>query len=236
MDPYKVYGNFYDATQKPSGKSAYRQLLRKYHSSAASVLETACGTASHMEILAKDYAVEGLDVSVTMLRHAKERMPGTTFHRASMVDFDLGKAFDAVVCPYDSMNHLLKFEDWVRTYKVVARHLLPGGMFIFDINTEDKLKRMSDGPTHIQRFGENVMLMDVTKASGGVYDWGITNFERVSGSAYRRHQETIQECSFPHAKVVSSLRSICRNVRGYDANGWGRPKMSSERLFYVCKK
>ena len=80
------------------------------------------------------------------------------------------------------------------------------------------------------------MLMDVSESSGGAYKWNVTIFECVRGNTYRRHYETIQERAFEHNKVIAALRSIFHRVRGYDANGWGRPKKSSGRLFYVCKK
>ena len=147
MDTYKVYGNFYDATQESGRSATYLRLLREHNETANTVLEIACGTASHLEPLANDYAVEGLDISPTMIKYARKRMPAVRFHQKNMVCFDIGKTFDAVISPYDSINHLLKFSDWKRTFKAAARHLNTNGVFIFDVNTESKLKQMSLAPS-----------------------------------------------------------------------------------------
>jgi len=52
-----------------------------------------------------------------------------------MTDFDLDKTFDAVLCNYNSICHLLTWEDWVKFIGMSHKHLDTGGLFVFDINT-----------------------------------------------------------------------------------------------------
>jgi SAM-dependent methyltransferase len=235
MEPYDVYSRFYDATQgKPDG-AQYRYLLGRHHPQARTVLELACGTGAHLVPLARSYAVEGLDVSRAMLRYARKRLPDVTFHRQSMVGFKVPRHFDAIVCPYDSMNHLLRFRDWVKTFQAARRHLKPGGVFVFDVNTGHRLRRLADSPPWVHRFGNNYLIMRVSLRSNGVSEWEITILEWRKGRSYRSHHEVIRERTFDNVRVVAALRSLFDSVQTYDGNHWSRAKAESQRLFYVCR-
>jgi len=234
VEPYTVYGHFYDATQRKPDPSQYLNLLRKFHPGAETLLELACGTGAHLAPLVEHYDVTGLDISRTMLRYARRKLPGVRFHHQDMAGFDLGVRFDAVICPYDSINHMVKFEDWVKTFRAAKRHLNPKGVFIFDINTEYRLRDLAGLPAWARRFGENYVIMKVSMGEGGIADWDIKVFEREKRGTYRLHHEVIREQSFAHQKVKLALKESFEKVRAFDLAGWGRPKATSRRLFYVC--
>ena len=235
MEPYATYGHFYDATQGTRDGADYLRLLQRHHSQARTLLEIACGTGAQLVPLAKHYEVTGLDVSRTMLRYARRKLPAVKFHHQSMVGFKLAVTFDAVICPYDSMNHLLRFEDWVGTFKAAKRHLNPNGVFIFDINTEYRLRKLAGTLPWTRQFGANYLIMKISAPRMGITDWDIRVFERIKRGTYRLHHEIIKERSFDHKQVRGALQSCFDNVRTYDLAGWSRPKATSRRLFYVCR-
>jgi SAM-dependent methyltransferase len=235
LEPYAVYAHFYDATQASSKAAQYRYLLRRHHPAARTLLELGCGTGAHLAHLSTDYAVEGLDLSRTMLRYARRALPAVTFHRQDMAGFSVRECFDAIVCPYDSINHLLRFGDWVRTFRAAKRHLNPNGVFIFDANTEHRLRELARTPSWIHRFGDNFLVMAVSLANKGVFEWDIKVFEHLKRQTYRLHREVIRERAFENDRVVRALRSHFGSVRTYDPAGWSRPKKASPRLFYVCR-
>jgi SAM-dependent methyltransferase len=234
IDPYAVYARFYDATQGSRG-AQYRYLLGRHHPNARTLLELACGTGAHLALLADDYAVEGLDISRAMLKYARQRLPGVTFHRLDMVAFKLRKHFDAIVCPYDSINHLLRLSDWARTFKAAKRHLNPGGVFIFDMNTQYRLKELGNAPPWVHRFGNNYLVMEVSLLPSGVSEWDIKVFERQRGRRYRLHHEVIRERGFDNSRVVDALQAHFDSVRTYDPVKWSRARAGSRRLFYICQ-
>jgi len=234
-EPYAVYGPFYDATQGPRDGSNYLRLLQQHHPRARTLLEIACGTGANLAPLAKHYSVTGLDLSPTMLRYARAKLPGVEFYCQNMAGFHLEKTFDAVICPYDSINHLLSFRDWVRTFKAVKRHLNPGGIFIFDINTKHRLEALSSTPARTHQFDENYLIMKVSMSSRDVVDWDVRVFEKLKSGKYRLHHEIIKERSFDHDQIRRSLKSDFQSVRAFDVAGWSRPKRSSGRLYYVCR-
>jgi SAM-dependent methyltransferase len=236
MEPYAVYGRFYDATQRTHLVRHYSHLLRNYHPTAKSLLEIACGTAANLVPLSNRYDVAGLDISATMLRIARQKLPECKFYKRDMAGFRLDRTFDAIICSYDSINHLLKFRDWVRTFRAAHRTLNEGGVFIFDMNTAYKLRQLAKVSPWVRAFDGNFLIMRVIDRGRGVCDWDTTIFERTRKTTYRRHREIVKEASFPQERVRSALKHEFARVRVLDAEKWGRPRKTSERLFFVCAK
>ncbi len=89
--------------------------------------------------------VVGLDLSETMLAYADERrlkLPKAKRERLTLVqgdmrDFDLGRTFALIGCPFNAFMHLYTADDALRTLAAVRRHLEPGGLFIFDVLMAD---------------------------------------------------------------------------------------------------
>ncbi len=83
-----------------------------------------------------------------MLHKAQIRAAGRpiTFLEADMRTFDTHKPVDAVTCLYASLNHLLDPDDLTRTFTRVAAHLRPGGVFVFDLNSDHAFKALWRSP------------------------------------------------------------------------------------------
>src|SRR5919197_4520428 len=88
-----------------------RSLIKKHAPGARSVLEVACGTGSILKQLWTYYEVTGVDLSEEMLDRAAEKVPGVPLFRGDMRKLNLGERFDVVLCVYDSINHLLRFDE-----------------------------------------------------------------------------------------------------------------------------
>jgi len=99
---------------------------------AGAVLDTACGTGNHIEVLKDDFEVEGLDLSARMLEIARRKHPGIQFHEASMIDFDLGRAYDVVTCLFRSIAYVRSVENLRSAIGAMARHVRPGGLLMIE--------------------------------------------------------------------------------------------------------
>ena len=212
---YSSFARFYDAVQGDGADRAavVRTLIDRHHPSARTVLELACGTGSILAQLRGDFAVTGLDRSPQMLAVAAEKVRGVRLVEADMTQFDLGERFDVVLCLFDSINHLLDFSEWEAVFDRARDHLADGGIFVFDINTEERLARLAAHPPVAQSFdGDNVLVIDVSDEGGGAVTWSIVVFEHEGGDRFRRHAEEIREASFPHERIESSLRARFRSV------------------------
>jgi len=236
MTSYDIFGKFYDAVMgdRAQATEQLRKLIRKANPKARNVLELGCGTGSVLKQLSKHYEVWGLDLSKQMLSIARKKVPPPRLSRQSMVNFRLRQRFDVICCVFDSLNHVASFTQWKHLFNNVHLHLADEGVFIFDINTQKKLNRHIAEPAWVHKFGENILIMKVTKTNGGS-NWNIKVFERTGRNRYRLHEEDIQEVSFPVRKIIRALRVRFSNVEIIDTDR-KRPSTESERLYFVCKK
>ncbi len=102
----EMYDLFYEWKDYPAEVARLDALIRQRHSSARTLLDVACGTGRHLELLANRYAVEGLDIEPRLLEVARRRLPGVPLHLADMRSFDLGRSFDVVTCLFSSIGYV----------------------------------------------------------------------------------------------------------------------------------
>ena len=127
--------------------------LKKSPIPVETVLDLACGTGTIACLLAKKgYAVIAADGSGEMLTQAAAKAAGLDrpplFLQQAMPRLRLAQPVDAVVSTLDSLNYLTAERDLRETFRRVRRWLKPGGLFLFDVNTPYKLRRM-DGQVYM---------------------------------------------------------------------------------------
>jgi SAM-dependent methyltransferase len=154
----------------PKQKATFLQgLIKSQTPRAETLLELACGTGAVLRYFIHDFDVAGLDLSAGMLSIARKRLPKIPFFRQDMTKFSIPRKFDAILCVYDSINHLKNFSDWRKVFARSKFHLNKNGVFIFDVNTEHKLKSFSESPAWIHKFGKNYLAMKVEGKPHGPY-------------------------------------------------------------------
>jgi SAM-dependent methyltransferase len=237
MPGYASFAAFYDAVQGERADDAdfARSLVERGRPDARRVLELACGTGSVLARLRDGYEeVVGVDRSPEMLAVAAAKLPGVRLVEADMTTVRLGETFDAVLCLYDSVNHLLRWQEWEALFDTACAHLDPSGVFVFDVNTPRRLAWLADQPAIVRRFGGNLLLLDVVDAGGGVVDWELGVFEPVGDGTYRLHEETIPEIGFPAERIRAALEARFRRVRVADRQR-SRPTARSGRLWFAAR-
>ncbi len=127
----------YDATYESKDyRGECRSLSRIARATAIGPIRTwldvACGTGRHLEVLRRDYTVQGVDLSRDMLRFARARLPRVPLSQGDMRSFDLGRQFDVVSCLFSAIGHLASERDLARTLSNFARHVRPGGVVIVE--------------------------------------------------------------------------------------------------------
>ncbi len=233
---YDKFYRFYDRVMGDRSEAAtyIRSLTNRYSPQAKTVLEIACGTGGILGILSASYDVTGLDCSRPMLAIARKKLPHVRFFRQDMTSFHIARQFDAIVCVFDSINHLLRFADWRKVFCRVALHLKDDGVFIFDVNTLGKLQRLVNGPAWERWIGHDLAIVKVTGGRRGAFEWDVKIFERQNGNSYSLFHEKISEIAFPKQQIVSSLQSHFKEVKVLDPFG-AKASDRSERLYFVCR-
>lgn len=132
--------------------------LKKSPIPVRTVLDLACGTGTIACLLAqRGFEVLAADGSEEMLTQAAAKAAGLErpplFLLQAMPRLRLAEPVDAVVSTLDSLNYLTRDRDLRETFRRVRRWLKPGGLFLFDVNTPYKLRRM-DGQSYMDETEE----------------------------------------------------------------------------------
>ncbi len=229
----------YDAvTGDSSTEAAFIDgVIRQASHRAVTLLEVACGTGSIIALLADRYHVSGLDISPGILAVAREKLPdGTALYQADMSGFRLDTRFDAIICVYHGINHLLSFSAWKAFFACAHQHLNDGGVLIFDILTIDNLKMMASTPKVVQEFDENYLQITVQTADDAVFEWNIELFERQRGGGYKSLAEVIRTISYPPEKIQEALAEGFINVEIIESDGSVVGDTGENRIWFVCTK
>ena len=142
----------YDEPEFYAAACAYRDvpdevdaLLRwseKHHGAAAglphSVLELAAGLAEHARNLARrGLDATALDLSPAMCAWARDMAAqdgvGLAVVQADMRDFSIAGSFGLAITMLNSLCHLFTLDDLVQHLTAVARHVVPGGLYIAEL-------------------------------------------------------------------------------------------------------
>jgi SAM-dependent methyltransferase len=107
-------------------------MIRERNPRARTLLDVACGTGKHLELLREQFDVEGLDLDEQLLAIARERLLGVPLHRGDMLDFHLGKTFDVVTCLFSSVAYARTTENLVRAIITMAAHVEPRGVLVVE--------------------------------------------------------------------------------------------------------
>ncbi|HEX3567215.1 MAG TPA: class I SAM-dependent methyltransferase [Acidimicrobiales bacterium] len=225
MTAYERFSSFYDAVMDDPGPRADQvaSWIDRYLPDASSLLELGCGTGSILARMPPALSLTGLDRSPEMLAVARGKVPAARLVEADMTYFSLEESFDAVVCVFDSLNHLLSFADWQSMFAAVHQHLSEDGLFIFDVNTLGELRRLGEEPPWVYDFDGGVAIIDVTFAEDGVSDglslWDIRVFEHTGEDRYALHQEQIGELAVPLSLIKTSLEGDFLLLEEVDEKG-----------------
>jgi SAM-dependent methyltransferase len=82
--------------------------------------------------LREDYQVEGLDLDAGLLEVARQNYPDIPLHQSDMIEFNLGKQFDAITCLFSSIGYVKTKERLEQAIQNMTHHLLPGGVLILE--------------------------------------------------------------------------------------------------------
>jgi SAM-dependent methyltransferase len=239
---YAEFAGFYDQVMgdRAADIERVRQQVRLHHPAAASLLELGCGTGAVLAGMTSELSVTGIDLSAEMLSVAARSVPTARLVRADMTEFSLGSRFDIVICVFDTLNHVPRLDAWRAMFKRVHEHLTGGGLFVFDVNTTGRLRRLWRGPPFATDFGENTVIMDVLpggRGAGGAGElslWTVRIFERADGDMFRLHQETIPELGVPLATIREVLAGHFDLLEETDLNG-GEVSDESSRVFFTFR-
>jgi SAM-dependent methyltransferase len=237
MTSYSGFARFYDRIMGDRTEEIERiqSYIRQFQPGAASLLELGCGTGALLAGLAATLPVTGIDRSPEMLAIAAERVPAARLERADIAAFSLAARFDVVICMFDTLNHLPAFDSWLALFDRVHEHLTEGGLFVFDVNTAGRLRRLHDAPPYLDEFDGNVVLMTVQPAGDWLSLWRTRIFERLQDGLFRLHDEPILELGVPLDELLAALAAQFELLSAAALDG-SQVSDESDRVFFAFRR
>lgn len=143
MSVFGAYASFYDALYADKDYARECDFIEQVWATHATapvrtVLDLGCGTGGHaFPLVQRGYAVTGVDRSVEMLAVARHKRDGQrvplVLHEADICDLALAQVYDAVISMFAVMSYQCESTDLLAAFRAAARHLAPGGLFLFDV-------------------------------------------------------------------------------------------------------
>jgi SAM-dependent methyltransferase len=129
----RFYDAIYSFKDYPAEVETLHQIIRDRHPEARSLLDVACGTGKHLDLLRERFEVAGVDLDPEMIALARERLgQQVPLHVGDMAELDLGRTFDVVVCLFSSIAYTRTGDRLDRAVANLARHTVLDGLVIVE--------------------------------------------------------------------------------------------------------
>ena len=215
MNAYHALASSYDRLTNDVNYATivafYHEILNKEGVAPRSAIDLACGTGSVALLLTEKYdRVLGVDMSEEMLtvafQRALEQEKRPTFICQQLQQLRLPRAVDLAVCALDGLDYILDPADCQEAIRRVYKALNPGGIFIFDVNTPDKLRAM-DGQVFLDE-DENVYCVwrGEFDEKSNICTYWMDLFQK-KGTAWQRSYEEHREYTYSAEQLIGYLKA-----------------------------
>lgn len=254
-----VYDTFMDNVPYKEWAEYIHDRLCEYGVRDGIVLDLGCGTGTMTEILAGyGYDMIGVDNSEDMLELAMEKRIASghdiLYLLQDMREFELYGTVRAVVSVCDSVNYITEPEELREVFRLVNNYLDPGGIFLFDFNTEYKYREVMGDCTIAEDRGECSFIWDnCYYEDERINEYDLTLFIREgagkrergkaeseaeeNGALYRKYRET----HFQRGYTLDEIREMISSAglvfdAAYDIDTQGEITETSERICVIARE
>lgn len=207
------------------------------------ILELGAGTGGITIPLAQmGYEIVAVDRSPEMLAVAKEKAvkAGVTveFITEAMERIDLRQEFDLILSCCDAVNYLTTEEQLARFMHQAYLHAKPGGLLLFDLNSELKLREIYGNQSYAELFDDFGYFWDNWfDEHREICTMKLTFMIREANGLYRRASEMHQEKLWRPRQVFLILQEHNWQISGYyQFPTFAEPTGEEERWQFVAQK
>ena len=245
MDAYHALAASYDRLTNDinyqNTVDFYRQILDREHIQVRTVADLACGTGSVAVLLAqKGLQVVGVDMSEEMLCRAQQKAqelenpPMFTCQRLEKLQ--LPRGVDLAVCALDSMNYITDPDDCKKALSRIYRILNPGGCFIFDVNTPEKLRAMDDQVWLDEDDDVYCVWRGEFDENTRILSYAMDLFQR-EGKTWHRSFEEHREYAYTAEELTAWLRQTgFTNIEVFADREFCAPRAGEQRIYLKARK
>lgn len=249
---YSPFAEFYDKLTCNVNYAGYagriNRIIRNFRRNTffpenTCIVDLACGTFSIGAELSKlGYSkLCGVDLSRDMLKIAESKAEklgiSVPFFNQDISKLCLSFKADVFVCALDAINHLNGLPEVASAFLSVRKNMNPGGLFIFDMNTPYKHRKiLSDNSFIYELPGLFCAWQNSYRDDDCSVKITLDFFSKDGQSSYKRCQESFREYAYPKNVVEEALRCSGFSVLAeYDELKNFPPHSRTERILYVAK-
>lgn len=252
----QVYDKFMDNTPYEEWGARLDSLIQKYGVTSPTrdaedildseknlVVDLGCGTGTLTELMYdKGYDMIGVDLSESMLNIAMEKRQESgaeiLYLLQDMRELELYSTVGCVYSVCDSVNYILEEEELLEVFSLVNNYLFPGGVFIFDFNTDYKYREVI-GDTVIAENREDCSFIweNYYDIEEDINEYDLTIFVREDGDIFRKFEETHLQRGYTAAQMCSLVEQAGMTVLEVtDADTGEAVTEFSERIYIVARE
>lgn len=248
MNSYDFLAGCYDRLTYDVDYAAWADYIEKHFRKnplpGNTVLDLACGTGSLTKELAlRGYEMIGADRSPEMLAEAAEKNRGVSpvepiFLCQSMEKLDLYGTIDACVCCLDSVNYVTDPKKLARAFQRVRLFLTPGGLFLFDINSPEKLEGL-DGQVFLDETEDTYCVWRTEFSKRSRICSYFMDIFRLDPATERwdRGEELHRERAYTVTELTAMLEEAgFTDIRTFGELKMRPPKPDEPRVFFTARK
>ncbi len=221
----------------------YEKIFERFGKKPSLVLDLACGTGNITIPMAKrGYDMLALDLSCEMLNIARNKAYdedlNIMFLNQDMTEFELYGTVDAIICALDGVNYLTEKGDLDKLFALVKNYLNPGGIMIFDINSEYKLSEILGNNTFVYEDDELYYVWrNNYSPETRVCEFGLNFFVENEDGTYDRFDEFQEEMAYSIDDITTAVQGaglVCEGF--YKPFTFTTASDTDERIFFVISK
>jgi len=245
MDAYHNLAVSYDRLTNDvdyaSTVAFYNDILRREGLNPRTAVDLACGTGSVAAILAEQgLQVIGVDMSEEMLTVAAEKTAAMEnpprFVCQKLEKLWLPRGVDLAVCALDSLDYITDPDNCAEAIRRVYKALNPGGIFIFDVNTPEKLRAM-DGQVFLDEDDDVYCVWrGEFDEKSNICSYGMDLFQR-KGEHWVRSFEEHREYAYTREQLVGYLKAAgFTRIGVYADRLFEDPRAGEQRIYIKARK
>jgi len=146
--------------------------------------------------------------------------------------------WELAVAACDAMNYLVTAEDFRQTLQAVAGHLRPGGLFLFDLNSEAKLREVYGCNSYADLFEDFAYFWDnCYDEASRTCTMELTFFVPDSDGTYRRVEERhVQRLWYPHEAASFLTEAGFEYLGCWEFPTFDPPTEDTQRWQFIARK
>lgn len=244
---YSAFARYYDSLTANidyrKRAEYFHEIIKKFRQTNGNILlDLACGTGSISEEMAKlGYDVIGVDCSDEMLGIALDKKFDSNsdiqYLCQDMRQLDMFGSIDIAICALDSINHLADIRDVKKVFENVAFFSEPNALFIFDVNTLFKHRKILADNTftyetdNVYCIWENTLVPETDEVK-----MNLEFFELEENGLYSRSSDSFSEKAYSESDIEKLLAETGFEILGkYGDDTFSSPAPDCQRIVYAVR-